>query len=144
MTIAWAESHPGLRIGAYESKLSPVVHKSGKAKFFLSRYFPELILNKYPESVAHYRNQISKEMIDNLLLDDIGQLTNSKHPINSENFRQRILDKLTDDMPLGFHDVVQNNEGKKKAKRRWAIVSFFDALNEEELAYEQTHTALKK
>lgn len=115
MTIAHAESHPWLRIWADKENLQDVIHKDGKAKYFLSWYFPKLIIKHYPETLT----QEQQNMLQN-------------------NQEEELIQSINEQLPLWFHDVIQQQTGQK----RRAIVAFFDAIHEDELSYEATHTPI--
>lgn len=68
MTLAMAESHPGLRIGTQEDTLVPVEHREGEAKTFIGRSWPNL----YPDSdlpfgwhdvIQHDAEQVSNDIV---------------------------------------------------------------------------------
>jgi len=116
MTIAHAESHPWLRIGSDAQSMQQVIHQDGKAKYFLSGYFPHLIIENYPKT-----------------------LTAKQRKLLAQWNEQAVIQELQKEMPLWRHDVIQEETVTGLQKRR-AIVAFFDAVHEEELSYDKTHT----
>ncbi len=117
MTIAHAESHPWLRIGHTDTDIQEVIHKDGKAKYFLSAYFPRMIIKHRPETLSSEQQELLAQWQ-----------------------KKEVINQLEKER-CGWHDVMQQKTNTPQQRR--AIVSFFDWMHQEEISYADAHTAAK-
>jgi hypothetical protein len=83
----------------------------------LSAYFPRLIIKHRPETLPPAQQELLAQ------------------------WQEKEVIKQLEKEWCGRHDVIQQRS--KSPQQRRAIVSFFDALHEEEIPYEETHTPAK-